>query len=221
MIVLTVDQRRSRTQHDAVPTLLAELNEQHFPLALAFERTVGDEIQGVLPNPTNLLEILELIQRNGSWSVGIGVGTVEEPLARTARASRGPAFLAAREAIESAKSIHPSLDLVANWEHLDTEDRNYPIPTAALATDAASLLRLILAIWTRRSQAGWQAIDAIRTGGIPVSQRRAASDLNITPAALHDRLRAAMWEVEVNVHPLAQRLLADLHPLADSHSHEI
>ena len=54
MFVMTVDQRGSRTGPDMVPQTLDRLAEiltgDRAPVA-GFERTAGDEIQGVLENP--------------------------------------------------------------------------------------------------------------------------------------------------------------------------
>ena len=46
VVVLTVDQDGSRRATDQVPTALAALAT--VPARLAFERTVGDELQGLL-----------------------------------------------------------------------------------------------------------------------------------------------------------------------------
>src|SRR6476469_8935929 len=68
-----------------------------------FERTAGDEVQGVTDSPDAVIELaLDLIRR-GHWSIGIGIGPVEEPLPASTRAGRGPAFEAARVAVERAK----------------------------------------------------------------------------------------------------------------------
>ena len=51
--VLTLDQQRSRTRRDAVPELLAALTGPGLsgePLR-PFQRTVGDEVQGVVDDP--------------------------------------------------------------------------------------------------------------------------------------------------------------------------
>ena len=47
--VLTVDQRNSRTSDDRVPATLAAL--ARLPTLRPFQRTAGDEFQGVLDDP--------------------------------------------------------------------------------------------------------------------------------------------------------------------------
>ena len=60
-MVLTVDQHGSRTRPDQVPAALAALAA--VPARLAFERTVGDEFQGVLDDPAALAAALEPLLR--------------------------------------------------------------------------------------------------------------------------------------------------------------
>src|SRR5262245_29747132 len=102
VVVLTVDQQGSRTQPDQVPAALEALAV--IPARLAFERTAGDEFQGVLDDPPSLPAALEPLLRSDAWNVGIGVGEIETPLPAQARAGRGPAYVAAREAVTAAKS---------------------------------------------------------------------------------------------------------------------
>ena len=102
VVVLTVDQHGSRTRPDEVPAALEALAA--VPTLLAFQRTVGDELQGVLDDPAALARALELLLRAAAWNIGIGIGEIETPLPDQARAGRGPAYLAAREAVTAAKS---------------------------------------------------------------------------------------------------------------------
>ena len=101
MFVLTVDQRGSRRDVDRVGDIIDDMADRR--LLRPFERTAGDEIQAVTDDPALLVLVaLELIRRE-HWSVGIGIGPVEQPLPRQTRAGRGPAFEAARIAVERAK----------------------------------------------------------------------------------------------------------------------
>src|SRR5262245_55945206 len=96
MFVLTVDQRHSRRSPDRVPAALAALARDHHPVR-AFERTVGDEFQGVLDDPAEVVSVVLALVRDGDWYVGIGAGCVEEPMPASTREARGPAFVMARE----------------------------------------------------------------------------------------------------------------------------
>lgn len=198
MLVLTIDQRASRRRGDAVPALLAALDERaaagpatHTPV-LSFERTVGDEVQGVLADAGAAVDVALLVLRIGGWSIGIGAGPVDRPLGASTRSSSGPAFVRAREAVERARS------------------RAVPVPLAVrgvepvAAREAEAVLQLLGAVVVRRTPAGWAAIDALpgRT------QREVAELLGVSPQAVSQRLRTAMWEEEEGVRPVVRRLLA-------------
>src|SRR4051812_16375621 len=100
--VLTIDQRHSRRSPDRVAGALAALAEAVTPLR-AFERTAGDEFQGVLADPADVVDVVLRLVRAGDWSIGLGVGPVEEPLPRSTREGRGAAFILARAAVDAAK----------------------------------------------------------------------------------------------------------------------
>lgn len=200
MYVVTVDQRGSRSSSDLVPQLLAHLPVLDGTL-LPFERTVGDEVQAVLDDPSSVTEIALHLLRTGGWSIGIGAGTVHLPLPRSTREASGPAFIAAREAVEAAKT------------------RGRPVPLAVRGTDATAardaeaVLILLGGVLTRRSPAGWAAVDAAqdvlrRTGQEGPVQQLAAERLGISQQAVSQRLRAAQWPEERAVRPTVARLLA-------------
>ncbi|TDE92488.1 hypothetical protein EXU48_13090 [Occultella glacieicola] len=204
MFVLTVDQDASRRRGDRVDAALAGL-DAHIDarglatdLALPFERTVGDEIQGVVTGAPAALDLVLYLQRRAEWSVGVGVGPVDLPLAGSARASSGEAFVRARAAVERAKGKSVPVPLA-----LDAGER----PNGA-ADEAEALVQLLAAVVRRRTERGWEVVDLL-TDGVGTA-REAASRLGITPQAVSQRLDAAMWSVQDRVHPLAERLLADL-----------
>ena len=117
MYVLTIDQRGSTGDVDRVPGLLAELGTLSTALSAAghFERSVGDEIQGVVEGAGEVVEIALHALRSGHWYVGIGVGEVDLPLPASPREGSGPAFVAARAAVDRAKAAaaHVPLAVVA------------------------------------------------------------------------------------------------------------
>ncbi|HRD60581.1 MAG TPA: transposase, partial [Nocardioides sp.] len=96
--VLTADQRGSTraAAADRIPPTQAALAD--LSLLRPFERTAGDEFQGVVTDPAALAAAVERLLREDAWSIGIGIGTVEEPLPESTRAGRGPAYVHAREA---------------------------------------------------------------------------------------------------------------------------
>jgi hypothetical protein len=83
VVVLTVDQHGSQTQPDQVPAALDALAP--VPARLAFQRTAGDEFQGVLDDPAALPVALEHLLRTDVWNIGIGIGEIETPLPDQAR----------------------------------------------------------------------------------------------------------------------------------------
>ncbi|MFV0252537.1 MAG: hypothetical protein ACK5H2_04300 [Beutenbergiaceae bacterium] len=194
MFVLTADQRASTKAGERVEELLAALPD--LPgLVRRAERTVGDEVQAVLDDPGDTLRLTLLLQRLGNWATGIGVGDIDN-LAATSRASSGPAFIHAREAVERAKS------------------RSVPVPIAVSAANAEgareveSLLHLIAAVVRRRSDTGWEVVDRLAQDGR--TQTSVAHELAISQQAVSQRLAAGLWVEENGVHPLAIRLLSEL-----------
>lgn len=196
MFVMTVDQHASRRFADQVPAALALLDGDADVRPLrAFVRTAGDEIQGILTEPSQVIRAASLLLRQGAWSVGIGVGAVETPLPPEANAGRGPAFLAARSAVDAAKRIHPPVVLCGD-----------PEKATPVVAEADALLRLLAVIWCRRSPQGWEAVTAMARAA---TQKETASELKISGAALSQRLRAAAFQSEVDVFPLLCRLLSE------------
>ena len=81
MFVLTVDQRHSRRTSDRVEALLRDLADRSGDLERRFERTAGDEVQAVVSRPEVVADLVLGLVRDRVWSVGVGIGPVDEPLA--------------------------------------------------------------------------------------------------------------------------------------------
>lgn len=178
MFVLTIDQRGSRRAADQVPALVAALAAAPgVRPVLAAERTVGDEVQLVVADGASVVDAVEVASRLGGWTVGIGVGEVDEPRPKSTRAARGTAFTAAREAVESAKHTPSRLAVVGGGD-----------PYAARRAESA--LWLLLAVEGRRTERGWQVVDAVR---VAESQRAAAAALGVSEQAVSQVLRTAGW----------------------------
>ena len=107
--VITADQRGSRRGPDLVPATLTRLQSVRPKPLRAFDRTAGDEIQGVAQEPLTVVDVVVTLMRSDDWRLGIGIGPVNRPLPRQARAGRGPAFIAARHAVRSAHSMPAQL----------------------------------------------------------------------------------------------------------------
>ncbi|WP_040339612.1 hypothetical protein [Candidatus Blastococcus massiliensis] len=187
--VLTVDQRASRRSPDRVADVLRRL-EGTVPTLLGFERTAGDEFQGVLAEPDVVVEVVLGLLREGAWSIGVGAGPVQTPLPPSTRAGSGPAFLSARRAVDAAKQ-RPARVAVRGAAPAD-------------AGDAQAVLSALAVVVERRSEQAWEAIGLVEAGR---TQAEAAAELGISRQAVGQRLAAGLWELERDLRPTAARLL--------------
>lgn len=190
-VVLTVDQRGSRRTGDAVPEVLALLDDVR--MLRRFQRTVGDEVQGVADDPAGVVEVVARLLRDGGWHIGIGVGEVERPLPRDSRAGRGPAYLRARDAVTRAKSAAHRVAVVGGDRYR--------------AEQVETVLWLWAALLERRTDRGWEVADVLDEG---VSHADAGTRLGITQSAVTQRARAAGVADDRRARRLAAQLLAAL-----------
>jgi hypothetical protein len=188
--VVTVDQRASRRTRDRVAALLPRLNAE-VPARLPFERTAGDEFQGLIDEPDTVVDLVARLVRDGGWSIGVGAGPVQVPLPSSTRAATGPAFLAARRAVDAAKQ-RPQRVAVRGASPPD-------------AGDAQAVLTALAMLVERRSEQAWEAIAHVAAGR---TQAEAAAALGISRQAVGQRLSAGMWDLERELRPTAVRLLA-------------
>ncbi len=186
--MLTVDQQASSTGPDRVAGALASLSD--VPVVLGFERTAGDEFQGVLAEAERVVDVLARLVRLQGWSIGIGAGRVETPLPDSTRAATGPAFLRARRAVDAAKQ-RPARVAVRGGD-----------PEAA--ADAQAVATVLTLLIQRRSPQAWEAIDLVQAGR---TQAEAAAELGVSRQAVGQRLSAGLWEAERDLHPVLVRLL--------------
>lgn len=190
MFALTIDQKSSRRGVDLVPGALDDAQRVGgSAIILGPERTVGDELQLLTPDPGAALTLVLHFTRLQTWSVGVGIGEVEEPLPRSVRSARGSALINARGAVDRAKSDSTRLAIV------DDTGTN----------DAESLLRLLIELRDRRTRKGWEVHDGLAA---QLTQREIARRLGITPAAVSLRASAASLGVEEQALPALTRILA-------------
>jgi hypothetical protein len=145
---------------------------------LPIERSAGDEIQLVTASPASAIDMVLHLTRTARWSAGLGVGEVS--LAANARESTGPAFVAARRAVDRAKK-RPT--------HFALESE----PDAPLATHLESLVDLLLLLRQRRTKPGWQLHDLLADGR---TQLDAARALGVTPQSVSERAITAGLRAE-------------------------
>lgn len=190
MYVITADQQGSRSSADRVGALLHDLSRRAATVR-PFERTAGDEVQGVLGDAEAAADVVRLLLRDGRWAVGVGIGTVRQPLPDSTRAGAGEAFTLARDAVTRAKYRATRLAVAG------TDD--------AAATRAQTALDLVAVLYRRRSRAGWQAVDLAAEG---LSGTEVAVRLGISKQAASQRLAAAEWAIELPSRQLMTYLLA-------------
>ena len=192
---MIADQVDSRTESDRVPLALDAL--AGVGLLLPYERTAGDEIQGLAATGEAVVASVTALTRLDGWRIGIGLGLVDEPLPQSTRAARGEAYLAARTAIGSARRSPVALSLVAGDSVRDGGYGDH-------VDDAETALWLLRSTLARRSREGWELMDLLDQG---LTNAQAAERLGISPSAVSQRLgRAARTESE-RATRLAARLL--------------
>lgn len=192
VFVLTVDQRASRSSTDVVPQLLNTLNRRPRPSGLLrkFERTAGDEVQGVLSESRATIDVVVQLLRADQWYVGLGMGEVDEPLPRSTRAGSGAAFVNAREAVNRAKSSPHHVNVIG------TDKR--------VAERVETVLWLMASVLRRRSERGWAVADLLAEG---LTRREIGVKLGISQSAVTQRAQAAGFAEEQRGRVLAAELL--------------
>lgn len=195
MIVVTVDQRGSRRDKDRVPELLDELDS--VPTVRPFQRTAGDEVQAVLADAAAAVGVALSLGAGRHWSVGLGIGPVHTPLPQETRAGSGPAFEAARSAVERAKHLSGRIGVSVVKD---------PEAGARLQAEL-SLLSLTL----RRRTAAQAEAAALRSAGS--TQAEIARELGITQQSVSARLAGGMVE---EVAALVESIVPAVQSLVDA-----
>lgn len=155
-----------------------------------FERTAGDEVQGLIEDPEVVVDVIAAVASRGSWWVGIGAGYVESPIPRSVRESRGSALIFARTAVERAPKSSSGVAVSG-------DDVVY----------AETAVQALAGIVAERSPEGHQAVAALKRS---TSQRAAAQLLGISAQAISRRLQVARWVDEQKMRELAIHLLVEV-----------
>jgi hypothetical protein len=214
MYVLTIDQRGSSADVDRVPELISALRGL---TPAPFERSVGDELQGVVEHAAEVVDIALHALRSGNWYVGIGIGTVQLAPGGSPREGSGSGFVAARKAVELAKSAagQVPLSVVSG-----TMGRGREVPPqaregAVSSANAQAVLRLIGRLVQQRTQAQWRVVDRLRASqggeGRHGSQKLVAHDLGITEQSVSRAVLRSGWQEEWAARPAAAMLLDYAH----------
>jgi hypothetical protein len=177
---------------DLVPELLNTLNRRprRTGLLRKFERTAGDEVQGVLSEARATIDVIVQLLRADIWYVGLGVGDVAQPLPRSTRAGSGDAFVFAREAVNRAKASPHHVNVVG--------------PEGGNADQVETVLWLMASVLRRRSERGWAVADLLAEG---LTRREIGVKLGISQSAVTQRAQAAGYAEEQRGRILAATLL--------------
>ena len=199
MYVITADQVDSRREADRVPAALTLLAEIRPRLSAPFERTAGDEIQGVTDDPADLLAIVSGLIRADRWRLGVGIGPVDLPLPVSPRAGRGPAFIAARQAVQAA---HPSAgQLAVRLGATPDMDPRLAKVRERHTRYAESALLLLARLLRGRTAEGWEVTDLLAAG---LTQKDAATRLGVSASAVSQRVRRSGWSEQIGAVELIQ-----------------
>ena len=156
-----------------------------------FERTAGDEVQGILSEARATIDVIVDLLRADSWYVGLGIGGVTEPLPRSTRAGSGEAYVFAREAVTRAKSSPHHVNVVG--------------ADPQMAEHVETVLWLMASVLRRRSDRGWAVADLLGEG---LTRREIGVKLGISQSAVTQRAQAAGFAEEQRGRVLAADLLA-------------
>lgn len=224
---MTIDQRGSTRDGDRVPVLLAELSGLDVPGTgpPVFERSVGDEVQGVVADADAVVEIALHALRGGHWYVGIGVGSVALPPHASPREGTGTAFVAARKAVELAKAAGSQVPVSVVAGTMADAGRDGPAGEGVQAgANAEGVLRLLGRLVQERTEAQWRVVDALRRLGSDSaglgrqaprgqgpgrhgSQKQVALELGISEQSVSRTVLRSGWQEEWAARPAAAMLL--------------
>jgi hypothetical protein len=223
MFVMTIDQRGSTGDLDRVPAFIAQIArlESAGTDRPVFERSVGDEVQGVVRDADAVVDIALYALREGHWYVGIGVGTVSLPAGASPREGTGTAFVAARKAVELAKAAGSQVPLSVVGGIMAREAGGSVPPGEGVRScaNAEAVLRLLGRLVQERTEAQWRVVDALRhqdagrygaTRHGPArhgSQKQVARELGITEQSVSRTVLRSGWQEEWAARPAASMLL--------------
>lgn len=213
MFVLTIDQRASTGDRDRVPDLITQLAalSPAGDIGAAFERSVGDEVQGVLADPADVVDAALHALRSGRWYVGIGIGHVSLAPGASSREGSGTGFVAARQAVEAAKAAGAQvpLSVVSGTMGRDAGGGAAGDEGMRACANAEAVLRLLGRLVQERTEAQWRVADALRRIGADRHgrQKQVARELGITEQSVSRTMIRSGWQEEWAGRPAAAMLL--------------
>lgn len=197
MYVLSFSGRtgHGRVHGDPVPALLETLAE--LDLALPPERTAGPEALALAERADAALDALLRALEHGGIAIGVGIGTVQQPLPASVRELSGPAVESAAAALRAASTTS---EVPLALRAADHRQRG-------TAEDAEAVLRLIGWMARTRNRGQWRVVRALREDR-RATQAQLAERLGVTQQTVSRALKTSGWREERAAHPLAERLLS-------------
>lgn len=192
LFVVTINQRDSREVGDLVPELLREF--RFVDAVVPFQRSVGDELQGVVAGAATAVDVALKAIRHRRWHVGIGVGELLSPVPDRILDAEGYGLVYSRRAVNRAQKTGERIPLAVEG------------PDSEVAAEAEAVLRLLGQIVYTRTDAEWNVLDLL-TPGARGQQKLIAQELGITTQAVSKAVIRSHWVEEWATRPAAARLL--------------
>ena len=192
MYVVTLRQRDRRENGDLGGELLQALSG--VPAATPFQRSGPTLIVGSPETAEDAVDSVLRALRLCNWAVGLGVGSLYEPVPREAEYLQGSALGHAQTAVEKAEHTGDRVPLSVVG------------PDMLLAGETEAVLRLLGRIVSTRSSAEWAVLDLL-TPGMRGQQKLVAAELGISAQAVSKAVVRSAWVEEWAARPAAARLL--------------
>ncbi len=166
----------------------------HIPKLAPFQRSGPALLVGVPERAEDAVDAVLRALRGHHWVVGLGVGSLYEPVPNEVQYLQGPALGYAHTAVERSEHTGERIPLSVIG------------PDPAVAGEAEAVLRLLGQIVSTRSVAEWAVLDLL-TPGVRGQQKHVAAELGISAQAVSKAVVRSAWVEEWAARPAAARLL--------------
>lgn len=192
MYVVTLKQRDRREAGDTSEPILRSLSG--ITALTAFQPSGPTLLIGAPETAQDTVNAVLIALRHPGWSVGVGVGSLYEPVPTDAQYLQGTALGYALTASERAEHTGDRVPLSVIGSNSE------------LASEAEAVLRLIGQLISKRSTAEWAVLDLL-TPGVRGQQKYVAAELGISAQAVSKAVVRSSWVEELAARPAAARLL--------------
>jgi hypothetical protein len=190
--LVTLKQRDRRGDGDLTDEMLRTLSG--IATLAPFQRSGASLLVGVPERAEDAVDATLRALRTNQWLVGLGVGSLYEPVPREAQYIQGIALGYAHTAVERSEHTGERVPLSVIG------------PDASVAAESEAVLRLLGQIVSTRSSAEWAVLDLL-TPGVRGQQKHVAAELGISAQAVSKAVVRSAWVEEWAARPAAARLL--------------